>query len=597
MDNLVENTEQIRQTTSVQSAKRTGDILLEQKVITQDQLDLCLRAQSGLPNVGIYSDVAKLILDYGFSNQADVEAAIASTGHTTDGLGAFVFPVSLLKRIKAYPIAVNDGVLRVAASGVIDEVDKTDLLAAAADAGINAHEIEVVPKDRMEVLVAINSLFAPDQATISSELNELRSRTDDGAFINQLIKNIYLDALQSRASDIHLLVSDQPEYNWIAHRIDGIMRYLYMVSPDAMAIVSTRIKSDAGMDFSDTMKPHDGRTSVKYNGKQVDIRVSTLPVDFGETVVLRLLDSSSIPNISRLFSIHKPVSDHLHTIVTASEKSGGVFLVTGATGSGKSTTLNAVLRGIDRSRRSIKTVEDPVELRVPMVGHTQVNEAAGLTYSVVLRALLRQDPDVIMIGELRDADTVETALRAAETGHMVFSTLHTGSVSESVTRLQGMMSPGFRNIGKFILASTLKGVINQKLARRLCTKCAQPHQVDDESVRLLRLALGEDHLPKTFSHGVGCSRCDGSGYYGRVVIPEALFVGNDHSTRARFESILVHDEPFRGVFSLPGVTWYPREQTLRAVLSAGQIDVVTALALLDMSKGDRRQNDRPVALL
>jgi len=575
---------------------QTGEWLVRAGVISMEQLELCLRAQAALPNVGIRLKIGELILDYGFAQRSDVEAAIASTGRVADGLGTFTFPMPLLKRLKAYPIALHNGLLRVAAADTLDETDKEDLLVAAGEAGLMAGEVEVVPKDRMEVLVAINSFSSPDQATVAAELTELAQRMDDSAFINQLIAHVYIDALQARASDIHLLVSSAPEYCWIAHRIDGVLCFAYMVAPDAMGVLATRIKSDAGMDFSDTMRPHDGRTAVRYNGKQIDIRVSTLPVDFGEKVVLRLLDSSSIPNISRLFSLHEPVSHQINQIVSADQKNGGVFLVTGATGSGKSTTLNAILRGMDRTRRSIGTVEDPVELRVPLVGHTQVNEAAGLTYANVLRALMRQDPDVIMVGELRDADTVETALRSAETGHMMLSTLHTDSVSESVTRLLGMMEPGFRNIGKYILAGSLKGVVNQKLVRRLCIKCAQSGELNADTRRLLSEAVGTENMPHNFYAASGCPRCNNTGYFGRVVVPEALFIGANHDTRAKLESILINDQPFREVFSLPGVTWYPRRQAVAAVLAAGIIDAATALSLLDMRHGVRLGDNEKLAI-
>jgi type II secretory ATPase GspE/PulE/Tfp pilus assembly ATPase PilB-like protein len=567
--------------------KRTGDVLVEKGLITKDQLYLCLKAQQSLTGIGRKTKIGEIILDYGFCSQTDVELAISSTGAMSDSLGGYVFPVALLKRLKVFPMSLNDGVLRVAAAGSVDATDKLDLIAAAEDLGLSVHDVKIVPKDRMEVLVAINSLFAPDSVTVAAEINELDNRKDDSTFITQIIQNIYLDALQSRASDIHMLVSNDPEFNWIAYRIDGAMHYSYMASPESMAILATRIKSDSGMDFSDTMRPHDGRTSVRYNGKIVDIRVSTLPVDFGETVVLRLLDSSAAPSIDRLFSIHEGVAQQINNIVEASQKNGGVFLVTGATGSGKSTTLNAILRGIDRSQRSIKTVEDPVELRVPLVGHTQVNEIAGLSYSSVLRALLRQDPDVIMVGELRDSDTVETALRAAETGHMMLSTLHTGSVAESVTRLLGMMSPEFRSIGKFILAGTLKGVINQKLGPKLCAKCCIVHQPDPELLSLLRTRIDPGQMPRTFYTAVGCVRCNGSGYLGRVVIPEALFIPGDSDTRTKVEEVLIHDRSFRDVMALPGVVWYKREQALATALLAGLIDPITALALLDIRPAQR----------
>lgn len=573
---------------------QTGEWLLSRGLVSRDQLNLCLRAQASLPNVGIRQRIGELILDYGFASRADVEEAISATGKIADGLGAFSMPTPLLKRLKAYPIALHNGVLRVAAASTLNDIDKEDLLTAATEIGLKAAEIEIVPTDRMEVLGSINRLSSPDQTMVSAELAELPRRINDSAFISQLIKHLYIDALQERASDIHFLVSSEPEYNWIVHRIDGVLRFTYMVAPDAMSVIATRIKSDAGVDFSDTMRPHDGRTEIHYNGKKVDIRVSTLPVDFGETIILRLLDSSHTPSLSSLFALHSSVLFHANQIVASDQKNGGVVLVTGATGSGKSTTLTAILTGMDRSRRSIRTVEDPVELRVPLVGHTQVNEAAGLTFSKVLRALMRQDPDVIMVGELRDGDTVETALRAAETGHMVLSTLHTDNVAESLTRVLGMMEPGFRNIGKYILAGSLKGVVNQKLVRRLCAKCAQVGKPDADALDLLNQSIGADNMPANFHLAVGCPRCNDTGYYGRVIVPEAMFIGADHETRAAFESILIKDQPFRDAFDLPGVFWYPRRQAVAAVLAAGIVDAITALSLLDRRHGAKRAGDGSV---
>jgi len=562
----------------------TGERLMQAGLISRDQLELCLNAQAMLNRSGGGFRIGEVILDYGFSSRADVEAAITATGHLFDGLAAFSFPTPLLKRLKAIPIGLNNGVMRVAAAGTLDKIDQEDLISAADDAGMNVGSIEIVPKNRIDVLRSINSLASPDKTTIKAGLAEMASR-DDGAFINQMIENVFIDAMQSRASDIHVLSSKDPNHNWIAHRIDGVLNYVYMVDPLAMSVLATRIKSDSGIDYSDTMRPHDGRTSIRYNGKQIDVRVSTLPVEYGEKIVMRLLDSSSVPNISLLFSMHPPVAEQIGQIVATDQKVGGLFLVTGATGSGKSTTLNAILRGMDRSRRAIGTVEDPIELRVPLVGHTQVNEAAGLSYSNVLRALMRQDPDVIMVGELRDQDTVETAMRAAETGHMLLSTLHTDNVAESVNRLVGMMDPGFRNAGKYILAGGLKGVVNQKLARRLCTKCVSETHPDEEAISLLVSALGQEYMPAKFFRSAGCDRCNGTGFFGRVSVPEALFIGSDSSTRSALERLLVNDLPFRDAFTLPGVVWYPRSRAISSVLVAGMIDFTTALALLDMRHG------------
>lgn len=562
---------------------RTGEFLLERGLVTHSQLSLCLLAQSNLSvNAnGFKQKIGELLMAYGFVNRSDVELAVNATGEMADGIGTFSFPLPLLKRIKAYPLALTNGVLKMAAAGILDEIDKGDLLAAAADFNLPVTSVEIVPKDRKEVLLAINKMISPDNMTVSAELAELPDHMDDSTFVNQLLSNIFIDALQSRASDMHFSVSKEPEKCFIAYRIDGSLLFVYMVNPEALSVLATRIKSDAGIDFSDTMRPHDGRTSFKHNGNLINVRVSTLPVDFGETVVMRLLDSNNTPTLSRLFSDHEVVDRKLKQVVSIHQKSGGVFLVTGATGSGKSTTLNAIMRGMDRSKISIKTAEDPVELNIPLVGHTQINEASGLTYPKVLRSILRQDPDVIMIGELRDNETAEIALRAAETGHMMFSTLHTGNVGESITRLLGMMDSSFRNIGKYILASSLRGIINQKLAKRLCSKCICLDQLSEPHYDLLRAALG-GRMPKTVHKATGCARCGNTGYYGRVIVPEALFIGSSHGTRALLERILVEDRPFREIFTDDGVEWYSRADSVLSLLNAGMIDIHTAFHTLEI---------------
>jgi len=567
------------------SPLQTGDWLKNKGLISKGQLDLCLRAQSSLPNLGGHSKVGELLLNYGFAHRTDIESAVSSTGRIADGLGGIEFPLPLLRRLKAFPIALHEGTLRVAAANTLDDTDKYDLLTAATDIGLIATNIEVVPKDRMEVLKSIHSYSSPDQTVVTAELNDLTDRLDDSAFITQVIQHVYVDALQSRASDIHIMVSNDPAYSWLVHRIDGVLRFTYMVSPEAMGVIATRIKSDAGIDFSDTMRPHDGRTSIRFNGKQVDIRVSTLPVDYGEKIVLRLLDSSATPNIARLFALHPSVSHHIKQIVETKQKTGGIVLVTGATGSGKSTTLNAMLNGMDRSQLAIGTVEDPVELRVPLVGHTQVNEASGLTYVKVLRALLRQDPDIIMVGELRDRDTVAIALQAAETGHLMLSTLHTDNVPESVNRLLGMMDESFRTIGRYIIAGSLKGVVNQKLAPRLCVKCMHSHEPDSDTVKMLSNVIGVENLPTSYHISTGCTRCNQTGYHGRVIVPEALFIGSSHETRAQIEDILLSGQSFRKVLTLSGVTWYPRAEAVAALLREKTIDLEKAFDLLDIRRG------------
>lgn len=569
-------------TAKINHSDKIGSTLVKKGLINKNQLELCLHAQRTLSLLGKKVKLGEVIVDYGFARHVDIEITMTELGKKAEGIDSFEFPLSLLKRIQAFPIGYKDGVLQIASAGLLDDIDKSDLTKAANELGLSVSDINIIPKNRIEVLQALNKMSLPERATVMAQLNDFSKNLNDSAFLTKIIHNIYVDALQSRASDIHVFVAKTVDDCWIAYRIDGALHFIYMVEPEVINVIATRIKSDAGIDFSDTIRPHDGKTTFKYGGRNIDVRISTLPVDFGESLVMRILDSTKTPSINNLFASHPKVMKQLANVVDMDTKSGGILLVTGATGSGKSTTLNAIIRAIDRSKLSIKTVEDPVELSIPLVGQTSINEVAGLTYSKILRSILRQDPDVIMVGELRDIDTVETAFRAAETGHMVMTTLHTGSVSESVTRLIGMLDSDFRNIGKYILSGSLKGILNQRLAKKICTKCLKPLEHNHSSLEKLKAIYPEkDFSGHVFYESKGCSRCNGTGYYGRVIVPEAVFINSDLKTRMGFEEILLNDQSFNNTFNLEGVSWYTKEDAVWSVLTNGEIDIPTAISLLD----------------
>jgi type II secretory ATPase GspE/PulE/Tfp pilus assembly ATPase PilB-like protein len=561
---------------------RIGDTLIQKGLINQNQLNLCLHAQRTLSAIGKKTKLGEVIADYGFARHVDIEITMTELGNKAEGIDSFEFPLHLLKRIKAFPIGLKDGVLQIASAGMLDEIDRLDIVKAANELGLSVSSIDIIPKNRIEVLQALNKMALPDRATLTADFSAFAKNINDSAALTKIMTNLYVDALQSRASDIHIFVAKSAENCWIAYRIDGALNFIYLVEPEVINVLATRIKSDAGIDFSDVIHPHDGRTTFKYGGRNIDVRISTLPVDFGESLVMRILDSTKTPSIYNLFSSHVPVMENLSRIVDMDTKAGGMLLVTGATGSGKSTTLNALIRAIDRSKFSIKTVEDPVELNIPLVGQTSINEMAGLTYAKILRSILRQDPDVIMVGELRDSETVETAFRATETGHMVMTTLHTGSVAESFTRLIGMLDADFRNIGKYILSGSLKGILNQKLSKKTCNKCL--HEVTPDALLLAKLQIIYPHKhvgEHKFFASKGCERCNNTGYYGRVIIPEAVFISGDSATREEFENILLNDHSFKQIAHLKGVTWYSREDAVWSVLSTGEIDITTAISLLD----------------
>lgn len=576
---------------------RIGEALVYSRKMTQDQLDLCVLAQTGLHDWQPDREfkIGDLVVNYGFVSRLIVDVVSTRIGEKSSGLGMLTsLPQRILQEVRAYPLSLHNGILTMAAAGHVSEADKDKLISAANGLGVTVNEIVIESYDSAEVLGKINKQSAPDRATISAEINELVYRTDEPMFITQVIEHIYMDAIQARASDIHLMVvkdkyvAMEQASSWIFYRIDGQRKAIYFVPAAAMRTIVARMKMDAEIDHTNDLKAHDGRMTIDYQGARIDIRASSLPNHYGEKVVMRILDANNIPDISDLFELHPEISKEIAQTIALPPKSPGIVLVTGPTGSGKSTTLNSWIRGMDRVVKAVHTVEDPVETIIPLVSHTSVNEAAGMSYAKVLKAMLRQDIDVIMVGEMRDAETVETALHATDTGHLLFSTLHTGSVAESVTRLLGMIPDVTRNLGKFIIANSLRGVLNQKLEKRICQKCAtamDAESIDPTILNMVKKAMGENPLPDSYMVAKGCEHCGFTGYRGRVVLPEALFIDSGHVTRSEVLQILLEGRAFNEAFQLDGVMWYPRSKAAASLLRAHVMDIPTALAALDVYHG------------
>ena len=357
---------------------------------------------------------------------------------------------------------------------------------------------------------------------------DLLDAEDDAPMI-LLINRVIAEAVKLKASDIH--VEPYEATLSIRLRIDGVLREVLSLPARAAAALVSRIKVMARLDIAERRVPQDGRISLALGGKTVDVRVSTLPARFGERVVMRILDKDEA-RLS-LDALGMP-EDMLTRFRTALAKPNGIILVTGPTGSGKTTTLYGALSELNDPSRNILTVEDPVEYAIDGVGQTQINPKVGMTFATGLRAILRQDPDIVMVGEIRDVETAEIAIQAALTGHLVLSTVHTNSAVGAVTRLRDMGAE------PFLLSSTITGVIAQRLVRRLCPACREPYEPDSAERKLLGL---EDGAPATIYRAKGCGRCAGVGYEGRlgvyelVMIDEPLrrMIHNDESEHALAE--------------------------------------------------------------
>ena len=331
------------------------------------------------------------------------------------------------------------------------------------------------------------------------------------ATVGKLLQSVFEDAVQMRASDIHI----EPEEHQlrIRQRIDGVLQEKILKENKIASAMVLRLKLMAGLDISEKRIPQDGRFNIDISGHNIDVRMSTMPVQFGESVVMRLLDQSA--GLLSLEQTGMP-ADIVKRVRQQIRRPHGMVLVTGPTGSGKTTTLYAALNELNEASKKIITVEDPVEYRLPRINQVQVNTKIDLTFSRVLRTALRQDPDIMMVGEMRDQETVEIGLRGAITGHLVLSTLHTNDAITSALRLIDMGAAGF------LVGSALRAVIAQRLVRRVCDSCTTEYKADEQEIFWLTNLAGEQAKTSQFKQGKGCQSCQYTGYKGRIGVFEIL---------------------------------------------------------------------------
>ncbi|MDP3674570.1 MAG: ATPase, T2SS/T4P/T4SS family [Novosphingobium sp.] len=376
---------------------------------------------------------------------------------------------------------------------------------------------------------------------------DLLDSADDAPAI-RLINGLIAEGLRQGVSDIHIEPYEAALV--VRMRIDGVLQEKLRMPPHVAPVLVSRIKVMARLDIAERRVPQDGRIGLSLGGKLVDVRVSTLPSRAGERVVLRLLDKEN----AGLDLAHlglDPATEKL--LRRALAEPNGIILVTGPTGSGKTTTLYAALRGLNDGKRNILTVEDPVEYAVDGVGQTQVNAKVGLSFAAGLRAILRQDPDVVMVGEIRDRETAEIAVQASLTGHLVLSTVHTNDAAGAITRMRDM------GVEPFLLASTLRAVIAQRLVRRLCKACRGEKQIEAGLAEILGIDPG-----KTVADAKGCPQCSQSGYTGRIGVFEAIRI--DDAVRR-----MIHDNAEEGAIAAHAFADTPSLlQSARALVLAGE---------------------------
>ena len=507
---------------SLRLRKRLGDLLVDANMITQNDLDLALakHQQTGrklgdtLINMGFLTEIKMLQF---LAQQLGI-ALVDLTKVDIDRDSISLLSEVNARRLRALVLGRQGNTVRVAMS------DPADLASQEAVFDLlHRYHVELVIAPERQLLAAFDRYYrrTKEIASFAEQLKAEHQLDQDFSYgmedtdkekvtVVKLINSLFEDAIQVGASDIH--IEPDADVLRIRQRIDGVLHETLLKESSVSAALVLRLKLMSGLDISEKRLPQDGRFNIKVRNHSVDVRISTMPIQHGESVVMRLLDQSA--GILSLDEIGMP-ADLVERFRRQLKRPHGMLLVTGPTGSGKTTTLYGALNELNKPGKKLITAEDPVEYRLPRVNQVQVNNRIGLTFSSILRTFLRQDPDVILIGEMRDQETVEIGLRAALTGHLVLSTLHTNDAIDSALRMIDMEAPGY------LVASSVRAVLAQRLVRRICPDCIEDDVLDDSQLTWI-----EKRFPaldkQLFRHGRGCHSCNFSGYKGRIGVFELL---------------------------------------------------------------------------
>ena len=496
---------------------KLGDLLVEEGILTREQLELALKIQK---ESGFSKKLGQILIQEGFITQKELLRALSKQlgyefvdlyGEKIDFNKLAQYPLQILKNAKAIPFKEDEDYLYIATSDPLN-YEALEILEQAI--AMKPMKVYLALDDEIEGIFHRLSILEDTKYILEDVKRELKTEgvKKEGAesAVVRLIHLIIRDSIIRRASDIH--IEPEEKRAIVRARIDGILHETFVFDSDVYSALNTRIKLLAGLDISERRKPQDGRFSLDIEGNLYDFRLSTTPTVYGESLVMRILDREKV--LLRLEDLGF-ADENLELFDDMIHSPYGIVLITGPTGSGKTTTLYAALNEIKSVNNKELTIEDHIEYRLPLVQQVQVNEKAGLTFAVAIRAFLRQDPDVILVGEIRDLDTLSAASQASLTGHLVFSTLHTNDAPGAIPRLVQM------GLKPYMIADALIGIVAQRLVRKICPYCRIQTKLPPALIKKIQKYLPQDY---TFYKGVGCSQCSFTGYYGRTMIAEVLRV-------------------------------------------------------------------------
>ena len=523
---------------------RLGDLLVEHKLISEGQLSAALDEQKKSGH-----KLGRVLIENGYVKEDEVLNLLSRQLNVPFvDLSTFQFksevvnklPETAARRFRAVALEdTPDGLL-------VGMADPTNIFAYDDLVRVVKGPIKMAVVKEGDLVAAIDRIYqhGSEIQNLATEIGEdMAENVFDLGALNQsvsksdapvvrLIETVFEDALAAKASDIH--IEPDEKVLRIRRRIDGVLHEQVMDEKAIVPALVSRLKLMASLDISERRLPQDGRFNIKLKNKAVDVRFSTLPTQYGEAVVMRLLDhSDGVQGLDRI-----GLTDEIKTrMERAIHRPHGLLLVTGPTGSGKTTTLYAALNELNTPEKKIITVEDPVEYRLPRINQVQINQKVGLDFARVLRTTLRQDPDIILVGEIRDQETAEIALRASITGHLVMSTLHTNDAISTALRLVDMGVEGF------LVASAVHAIVAQRLVRRVCEKCITAQELDAGQLSWLKNAVGDERAEAmSFQHGAGCPACGHTGYRGRAAVHEMLDITSDLADALRSEDYVAFKE-------------------------------------------------------